>query len=87
MVRLEAWTRDDAWVQAWYERSGFVRRTSYLHVYVDGDEQGVVSKVPHLTPSKTFAHFTGPPDQFDAVRGRFRRVHECVRYDLQLAGS
>lgn len=87
MVRLEAWTRDDGWVQAWYERSGFERRTSYLHVYVDGDEEAIASNVPGLTPTRTFAHFTGPPHEFDAVRSRFRRVHECVRYDLLLGRS
>jgi ribosomal protein S18 acetylase RimI-like enzyme len=87
VVRFEAWTRDDPWVQAWYERTGFERRTSYLHVYVDGTEDGVISQVPNLIPSKTFAHFTGPSDQFADVRRRYRRVHECVRYDLRLEPS
>ncbi len=31
--RLEAWTRDDAWVRQWYERRGFACIQSYLHVY------------------------------------------------------
>src|SRR6266496_3420257 len=32
LVRLEAWTRDDAHVQAWYESRGFAQVDSYLHV-------------------------------------------------------
>ena len=38
LARLEAWTRDDAHVQAWYESHGFVRIDGYLHVYVERDE-------------------------------------------------
>ncbi len=35
--RFEAWTRDDPWVQRWYESQGFVQIYSYLHVYVQWD--------------------------------------------------
>jgi ribosomal protein S18 acetylase RimI-like enzyme len=32
LVRLEAWTRDDAHVRRWYESHGFTQIDSYLHV-------------------------------------------------------
>ncbi|MDF1511907.1 GNAT family N-acetyltransferase, partial [Robertmurraya sp. DFI.2.37] len=34
LSRLEAWTRDDVWVQAWYEKNSFNKVDSYLHVYL-----------------------------------------------------
>ena len=34
-VRFEAWTRDDATANAWYEARGFELVDSYLHVYVE----------------------------------------------------
>ena len=36
--RLEAWTRDDAHVQRWYETHGFVLIDGYLHVYLERDD-------------------------------------------------
>ena len=43
--RFEAWTRDDPWVQQWYESQGFVQISSYLHVYVHrkSETDGVIS--------------------------------------------
>ena len=38
LVRLEAWTRDDAHVQRWYEHHGFTQIDSYLHVYLERDD-------------------------------------------------
>lgn len=88
IVRLEAWTRDDADVRRWYERQGFEPVDSYLHVYVDGPEElhaVIRSQVPKLYPVFTFAHYTG--EEREWVRGRFRRVHECVLYELRLEES
>lgn len=80
--RFEAWTRDDPWVQRWYESRGFVQISSYLHVYVHGrsEAEGVIaSELPGLKPVKVFAHYTG--DERDEVRRRFERVHDCVCYE------
>ena len=38
LERLEAWTRDDAHVQRWYESHGFVQIDGYLHVYLERDD-------------------------------------------------
>jgi len=81
--RLEAWTRDDPWVQRWYESHGFVQIFSYLHVYLHGQGEidGVLRSelLPELKPVKVFAHYTG--DGRDEVRSRFERVHDCVLYE------
>ena len=80
--RFEAWTRDDPWVQRWYESLGFQQIRSYLHVYVHGrgEVDGVLtSELPDLKPILTFAHYTG--NDRGAIRSRFARVHDCVCYE------
>jgi ribosomal protein S18 acetylase RimI-like enzyme len=81
LVRVEAWTRDDEHVQAWYESRGFARVDSYLHVYVELSE-GLRDLFPiseGLRPVKLFAHYTG--ERRDEVKRRFARVHDCVLYE------
>lgn len=78
--RFEAWTRDDDWVQRWYESNGFERIYAYLHVYLDGrSETEVVNAGLDLKPVKLFAHYTG--DRPEEIRARFARVHDCVLYE------
>jgi ribosomal protein S18 acetylase RimI-like enzyme len=81
VVRLEAWTRDDPHVQAWYESLGFAQVSSYLHVYLERDEglRNITFEDGKLKLVKAFAHYTG--DEPDAIRKRFRRVHDCVHYE------
>ena len=83
--RFEAWTRDDEWVQRWYEGNGFERVYSYLHVYAHGREEldGVIDAGLGLRPVKLFAHYTG--DRPDEVRARFARVHDCVLYERRFS--
>jgi ribosomal protein S18 acetylase RimI-like enzyme len=84
LARLEAWTRDDEHVQAWYESRRFTRVDSYLHVYVELSE-GLRDLFPiaeGLRPVKLFAHYTG--EDRDAVKRRFARVHDCVLYERRL---
>jgi ribosomal protein S18 acetylase RimI-like enzyme len=38
LSRIQAWTRDDAATQRWYESHGFTQVDGYLHVYVELDE-------------------------------------------------
>ena len=79
--RFEAWTRDDGWVQRWYESHGFEKIRSYLHVYMHGRSEitGVVSAELELKPVRIFAHYTG--DRPNEIRARFERVHDCVCYE------
>ena len=85
VCRFEAWTRDDPHVQDWYESNGFERVESYLHVYIERDEglRDTVFEDGQLRLVKAFAHYTG--DDPDAIRQRFRRVHDDVLYERRFA--
>jgi ribosomal protein S18 acetylase RimI-like enzyme len=80
IVRLEAWTRDDAPTQRWYERHGFVQVDSYLHVYLERDDLRAFDGELRLV--KAFAHYTG--DRPDEIRDRYSRVHDDVLYEKRL---
>jgi ribosomal protein S18 acetylase RimI-like enzyme len=84
--RLEAWTRDDPEVLAWYKSQGFKLITTYLHVYLDYDEAGQVleSNLPGLRPVKVFSHFSKDPSRFDEIKRKFKRVHDCNLFELDL---
>ncbi|MBP2018528.1 hypothetical protein J2Z79_001943 [Symbiobacterium terraclitae] len=40
------------------------------------------SEIPGLLPVQAFAHYVG--EDREGIRARFRRVHECVLYELKL---
>ena len=80
LVRLEAWTRDDAATQRWYERHGFVQVDGYLHVYLERDDLRQFDGELRLV--KAFAHYTG--DRPDEIRRRYARVHDDVLYEKRL---
>jgi len=84
LSRLEAWTRDDLWVQAWYEKNGFIKVDSYLHVYLENGEAeaSLTSDIPFLKPIHAFAHYVGADRE--RVKSKFNRVHECVCYEKKL---
>jgi ribosomal protein S18 acetylase RimI-like enzyme len=80
LVRLEAWTRDDAPTWRWYERHGFVRVDGYLHVYLErGDLRHLDGE---LRLVKALAHYTG--DRPDDIRRRYARVHDDVLFEKRL---
>ncbi|MTW86790.1 GNAT family N-acetyltransferase [Virgibacillus dakarensis] len=81
---LEAWTRDDVWVNTWYEKNDFQHVDSYLHVFVGGEEvDGILtSNVPGLYPVQAFAHYTGKEKEM--VKGKFSRVHDCNCFEKRL---
>jgi len=89
IARLEAWTRDDPKELAWYEAKGFKLIDTYLHVYLDYDEAGRVLKsdLPGLRPVKVFSHFSSDPARFAEIRQRFKRVHDCNLFELDLRAS
>jgi ribosomal protein S18 acetylase RimI-like enzyme len=86
IVRLEAWTRDDPEVLAWYKSRGFKLIDTYLHVYLDYDEAGRVleSGLPGLRPVKVFSHYSKDPARFAEIRQRFKRVHDCNLLELEI---
>ncbi|MED0960607.1 GNAT family N-acetyltransferase [Bacillus paramycoides] len=80
--RLEAWTRDDLWVQQWYGNNDFVNVDSYLHVYSDHTDEikdVINSNIKQLYPVQTFAHYTGKNKE--EIRKQFKRVHDCVCFE------
>lgn len=82
--RLEAWTRDDKWVNDWYKNRGFNWREQYLHVYAEGNECDEVtdSKIEKLFIQNSFAHYVGVNKE--QIWEKFKRVHECNLYELIL---
>ncbi len=80
--RFEAWTRDDPWVQQWYESQGFVQISSYLHVYVHGKSEtdGVIGSELRAEAGQGVRALHGRPSR-DDIRARFERVHDCVCYE------
>lgn len=83
LERLEAWTRDDAHVQRWYETHGFTLIYGYLHVYLERDDlRPLDGQVGELRLIKAFAHYTG--DRPDEIRERYGRVHDDVLYEKPL---
>jgi len=83
LERLEAWTRDDAHVQRWYETHGFTLIDGYLHVYLERDDlRALDGQVGELRLIKAFAHYTG--DRPDEIRQRYGRVHDDVLYEKRL---
>ncbi|MFE6138452.1 GNAT family N-acetyltransferase [Bacillus sp. NPDC057893] len=80
--RLEAWTRDDLWVQRWYENNNFVNVDSYLHVYSDQTNEikdVIESNMKQLYPVQTFSHYTG--ENKEEIRKQFKRVHDCICFE------
>ncbi|MEW4152327.1 GNAT family N-acetyltransferase [Bacillus thuringiensis] len=80
--RLEAWTRDNLWVHGWYEKNGFVKVDSYLHVYSDHTDEikdVMKSNINQLYPVQTFAHYTG--ENKEEIRKQFKRVHDCFCFE------
>lgn len=76
---LEAWTRDDTWVQNWYEKMNFTMTDSYYHIYLEGNEikSHFQSATEQLFPVSVFSHYTGENlKQFSGVQ----RKHQCVCY-------
>jgi ribosomal protein S18 acetylase RimI-like enzyme len=80
LARLEAWTRDDAHVQRWYEAHGFAPVDRYLHVYLEREDLRQYDGELRLV--KAFAHYTG--NRPDEIRQRYERVHDDVLYEKRL---
>lgn len=83
--RLEAWTRDDKWVNTWYEKNLFQQVDSYLHVYLEGNKElngHIRSNIAELYPVQTFAHYVG--EDRKQIKQKFKRVHDCVCYEKLL---
>lgn len=82
---LEAWTRDDNWVNKWYLKNSFEPQTSYLHVFLESSKEmqkTLNSSVKDLHPVQAFAHYTGT--EKGKIMSEYKRVHECICYHKEL---
>ncbi|GGH81119.1 ribosomal protein S18 acetylase RimI-like enzyme [Pullulanibacillus pueri] len=82
---LEAWTRDDEWVNKWYIKNNFEKVYSYLQVFIEGNEevQEVINvNVPNLKVVQAFAHYTGDDQSY--IKSKFKRAHDCNCYIKKL---
>lgn len=81
--RFEAWTRDDQFVNDWYQSQGFKQIYSYYHIFPSSDEirdTGILIS-PHdkAHPVTAYIHYIGDDQTY---LSQFSRVHQCRRYDL-----
>jgi ribosomal protein S18 acetylase RimI-like enzyme len=79
LTYVEAWTRDDIWVQNWYEKNNFAEIYSYYHLFLEGNEMNTLPYEKHKNfyPVSMFAHFVGEDvNEFQHVK----RKHKCVCY-------
>lgn len=77
---LDAWTREDAAANRWYQANGFAEQYRYLHVYLnDGDDDAGFATPDGLSmPVSAFLH--GRIEDEALMRARFGRVHVCRQY-------
>lgn len=82
--RLEAWTRDDIWVQNWYRKMHFNLVDSYYHIYFEGDEMQhqIQSTMPKLHLVNAFTHYVG--EDIEQFKAKNQRIHECVCFEKYL---
>ena len=81
---IEAWTRDDKFVNDWYLKREFKLTSSYLHVYLEGTECSDVKflKAPKMKAQKVFAHYVG--ENKTEIKNKYKRVHDCNCYQKNL---
>ncbi|MDQ0157435.1 GNAT family N-acetyltransferase [Robertmurraya andreesenii] len=80
--RLEAWTRDDQWVNNWYKNNRFEQVESYLQVFMDGEDELkeiMMSEISGLYPIQAYAHYVG--EDKETIKKKFKRVHECICFE------
>lgn len=84
LKRLEAWTRDDKFVNNWYKKNGFELMDEYVHWYYDSryDDKQLLSKITGLTESKSrmLQIFGQATEMTDSIK-LLKRKYYCRRFD------
>ena len=77
---IDAWTREDAAANAWYQAMGFVENFRYLHVMTESDDDasGLESPASLSRPIRAFMH--APIEMETELRARYHRVYICRQY-------
>ena len=76
--RLEAWTRDDQWVRAWYTKNQFHSFYSYLHVRIEGAQLCLKDPSLNVRVVSGFGHYEGP--EKEKIRAAFPNSQECIGF-------
>ncbi len=79
--RIEAWTRDDDWVQNWYECIGFKQFHSYYHIYLNSTKNLRQHLPKEIEPVGLFCHCDKDNLNFVKENYDIDRIHECVGYE------
>ena len=83
LTYLEAWTRDDKWVQSWYEKMSFKQTYAYYHLFFEENELKLVphENIANFYPVTMFAHYNG--EDLGAFKD-VKRKHQCVCYVMDI---
>ena len=81
--RIEAWTRDDAWVQNWYGNMGFKQFQSYWHVYLNSTQTLRDHLPKEIEPVGLFCYCDNNNINFVKENYDIDRIHECVGYEYE----
>jgi len=84
LKRLEAWTRDDKFVNDWYTKNGFSLIQEYIHWYYNAqyDEQSLLKNILQIDGNisqvvRTFGHSNTMTTEIS----KLRRKYFCKRFD------
>lgn len=84
VATLDAWTREDLGTLTWYRAAGFELNFRYLHVYASTPEEMALATTSAPGLVGRLGHFHADATDELALRARFRRVHACHQFVLDL---
>ncbi|MGB9036342.1 MAG: GNAT family N-acetyltransferase [Paeniglutamicibacter sp.] len=74
---LDAWTREDAAANGWYQRNGFEEAYRYLHVYKGYSEPNDGFQCPEGLSRPVLAFMHADIKDEESMRRAFKRVYVC----------
>lgn len=88
LKRLEAWTRDDAFVNDWYTKNDFVKMQEYVHWYYNNefDDIELLMKILNIKkrPSEHIQTMFGQAKTMTTEISKLNRKYFCKRFDKLL---
>jgi len=85
LQRLEAWTRDDQFVNDWYTKNGFRLKDEYVHWYFDShhDDKALLNKILDIKGNtKPIIRIYGQARAMTNEISQLKRKYHCRRFDL-----
>lgn len=87
LKRLEAWTRDDVFVNDWYTKNEFVLSDEYIHWYFNDhhDDHALLNKILQVEGNmKSISRIFGQARQMTDDISQLKRKYYCRRFDKVL---